>query len=347
MLVYKHEGDKDILGFTCDLCGYPSIKDVVPNKHGEFHYICPNCGHHMFELPEIKEEETKMVSTYTISNAAKRLNCSTATIQRAIHDGRFHDCFTEIGYRGHPAWMIPSDQVEEWVSKGGFTQPGKKINLTRMPANYAAMKKTVENAQKKINEELKDRGVVTGEEIRKIFDPEVGKEVPVLNFLSEADVNKIPDEFSKRAVRRVAKNVNEERRWVKVLDMQNEIKKIPGEVISETDLNGKPVAGRYPWGKSAHTERPDGDFDGDIPEASSESVRRLAERTLDIFNKPEAKPAPVVRTEGGFSITIPEEMIQEVVREQLRKAIADYETQLRAAMDILNVELKKLEEIIA
>ena len=170
MLVYKDGSDKkDILGFRCDLCDYFTLTDVIPNKHGEFHYICPKCKHHMKEVPETKEE-TKMVNTYTVSNAAKRLNCSIATIQRAITDGRFHDCFMESGYHGRPAWMIPSDQVEEWVTKGGFLQIGKKCE----------------------GEKNADVKSVAGrfpwgkdDQVRKVFDPTVGKDVPVLDLLGD------------------------------------------------------------------------------------------------------------------------------------------------------------------
>jgi len=312
MLVYK-DGDtqKDILGFRCDLCDNVTLMDVVPNKHGEFRYICPKCGHKMKELPETKEEETKMVNTYTISNAAKRLNCGRATVARAIYDGRFHDCFMEAGYNGRPAWMIPSDQVEEWVTKGGFTQPGKRI------------KKAPAEAAKK--------------EPRKVFDPEVGKEVPVLDLLG--DIKKEPEvpfdpAFAKRAVRRVAKP-QQNKKYTKVLDRSNEI-------ITERDANGKPIAGRYPWGGysklddasalsyadvSELLEKHDGDTDGD-----SSEIPPLQ---------------PVVRTDAGFTITFPTEMVEEMVQKQVKSELAGTVGQLRAALDMLDKELKRLEEAIA
>lgn len=335
MLVYK-DGDvqKDILGFRCDLCDCVTLTDVVPNKHGEFRYICPKCGHKMKELPETKEEETKMVNTYTISNAAKRLNCGRATIARAIYDGRFHDCFMEAGHNGRPAWMIPSDQVEEWVTKGGFVQPGKRI------------KKEPAEAAKK--------------EPRKVFDPEVGKEVPVLDLLG--DIKKEPEvpfdpAFAKRAVRRVAKP-QQNKKYTKVLDRSNEI-------ITERDANGKPIAGRYPW------EDTDGDSSGiAVPydpstfvsnalavEAAQRDINRTLEKELQKITTPnyrigdqrfETSPLqPVVRTDAGFTITFPTEMVEEMVQKQIKSELAGTVGQLRAALDMLDKELKKLEEAIA
>lgn len=305
MLVYK-DGDtqKDILGFRCDLCDNVTLMDVVPNKHGEFRYICPKCGHKMKELPENKEEETKMVNTYTISNAAKRLNCGRATVARAIYDGRFHDCFMEAGYNGRPAWMIPSDQVEEWVTKGGFVQMGKKIK--KAPA---------EAAQK---------------EPRKVFDPEVGKEVPVLDLLG--DIKKEPEvpfdpEFAKRAVRRVAKP-QQNKKYVKVLDRSN-------EVVTERDANGKPIAGRYPWG--GYTE---------LDDASALSYADVSELLEKHADRQESQNS-VVRTDAGFTITFPTEMVEEMVQKQVKSELAGTVGQLRAALDMLDKELKKLEEVIA
>lgn len=305
MLVYK-DGDtqKDILGFRCDLCDNVTLMDVVPNKHGEFRYICPKCGHKMKELPENKEEETKMVNTYTISNAAKRLNCGRATVARAIYDGRFHDCFMEAGYNGRPAWMIPSDQVEEWVTKGGFVQMGKKI------------KKTPAEAAKK--------------EPRKVFDPEVGKEVPVLDLLG--DIKKEPEvpfdpAFAKRAVRRVAKP-QQNKKYTKVLDRSNEI-------ITERDANGKPIAGRYPWG--GYTE---------LDDASALSYADVSELLEKHADRQESQNS-VVRTDAGFTITFPTEMVEEMVQKQVKSELAGTVGQLRAALDMLDKELKKLEEVIA
>lgn len=299
MLVYK-DGDvqKDILGFRCDLCDCVTLTDVVPNKHGEFRYICPKCGHKMKELPENKEEETKMVNTYTISNAAKRLNCGRATVARAIYDGRFHDCFLEAGYNGRPAWMIPSDQVEEWVTKGGFVQPGKRIKKAKEP--------------------------------RKVFDPEVGKEVPVLDLLG--DIEKEPEApfdpaFAKRAVRRVAKP-QQNKKYTKVLDRSK-------DVVTERDANGKPIAGRYPWGDT------DGDSSGiAVPYDPSTFVSNSLAVEIPQLQ-------PVVRTDSGFTITFPTEMVEEMVHKQVKSELAGPVGQLRAALDMLNKELKKLEEAIA
>ena len=323
MLVYKDDDtQKDILGFRCDLCDCVTLTDVVPNKHGEFRYICPKCGHKMKELPENKEEETKMVNTYTISNAAKRLNCGRATVARAIYDGRFHDCFMEAGYHGRPAWLIPSDQVEEWVTKGGFVQMGKKI------------KKAPAEAAKK--------------EPRKVFDPEVGKEVPVVDLLG--DIKKEPEAsfdpaFAKRAVRRVAKP-QQNKKYTKVLDRSN-------EVVTGRDANGKPIAGRYLWGDT------DGDWKpwplGDIYDTDQKALEQAqkeingsvlnADRNVLMTGNEQA--SPVVRTDAGFTITFPTEMVEEMVQKQVKSELAGTVGQLRAALDMLDKELKKLEEAIA
>lgn len=329
MLVYK-DGDtqKDILGFRCDLCDNVTLMDVVPNKHGEFRYICPKCGHKMKELPETKEEETKMVNTYTISNAAKRLNCGRATVARAIYDGRFHDCFMEAGYNGRPAWMIPSDQVEEWVTKGGFVQPGKKI------------KKAPAEAAKK--------------EPRKVFDPEVGKEVPVLDLLGDVEkepVSQFDPKFAKRVVRRVAKR-QQEKKYTKVLDRSN-------EVVTERDANGKLIAGRYPFGDTPMPGKfynapnvEDADWkpwpSGDIY-ATDQKVLEQAQKEINgsMLITEKEKASPVVRTDAGFTITFPTEMVEEMVQKQVKSELAGTVGQLRAALDMLDKELKKLEEVIA
>lgn len=342
MLVYKDGSDKkDILGFRCDLCDYFTLTDVIPNKHGEFHYICPKCKHHMKEVPETKEE-TKMVNTYTVSNAAKRLNCSVATIQRAITDGRFHDCFMEAGYHGRPAWMIPSDQVEEWVSKGGFLQAGKKISET---------KAAVAEPHSGRFPYGKD------DQVKKIFDPTIGQEVEVLDLLHDDKAKKeMLNEFEKRVVRRVNNKPKSEPKYVKVLDRTEDTSR------------------RYPWVDPAMTPTavPLGDTDGDtlianpvnhIPAAENDDVNHLEDtyrygafrdivdanvKAMRSIDKPfiPVDPGPVVRTDNGFSITFPAEMVESMVHDQIKKEFSEKVAQLRAALDLMNEELKKLEEAI-
>lgn len=341
MLVYKDGSDKkDILGFRCDLCDYFTLTDVIPNKHGEFHYICPKCKHHMKEVPETKEE-TKMVNTYTVSNAAKRLNCSVATIQRAITDGRFHDCFMEAGYHGRPAWMIPSDQVEEWVSKGGFLQAGKKIGET------------------KVDQEPPHSGRFPwgkDEQVKKIFDPTIGKEVEVLDLLHDDKAKKeMLNEFEKRVVRRVNNKQKSEPKYVKVLDRTEDI-----------------VDKRHPWIDPAMTQTAvpiGGDTDGDAQiftpdnfpweeaaEANRAAIRSIEESLnrkmvdempfIPVKPTPEEMVSPVVRTDDGFRITFPTEMVENLVHDQIKKELSEKVAQLRAALDLMNEELKKLEEAI-
>lgn len=298
MLVYKNGEGKDILGFICDMCTVFTSMDVIPNEHGEFRYICPKCGHRMKELNGTKEEETKMVNTYTVGNAAKRLNCSTSTVARAIQDGRFHDCFMEAGYHGRPAWMIPSDQVEEWVTRGGFIQPAKKGGS----GGFIPQKELKDKLRNNTPDEKYDP-------VRMIFDPEVQKEVPVLNFLSEEDLkpvdspdnsSKKEDEFMKRAVKRVAKDK-------------------------------KPVKAEQP--------KPNGDTDGNFdrifdPFCSSQFAA---------LSEP-LKTSPVVRTDNGFSITIPSEMVEDAVRKQLQSEVMEAVCNLRMAFNTLNEEMKKLQD---
>ena len=341
MLVYKdRDSKKDILGFQCDRCDYTTLTDVIPNDHGEFRYICPKCGYKMNDRPVEKEEETKMVNSYTVSNAAKRLNCSVSTINRAIRDGRFHDCYTEAGYLGKPAWMIPSEQVEYWVSNGGFLQSGKKIKEAPTKAEMDTFKKSVGKL-----------GQTQKENTRTVFDPEVGKYVPVLDLLGDVkeEVKPVSNEFEKRAIRRVAKD----KKYVKVLDRAKDI-------VSVRDANGKPIAGRYPWEDTARTpaEVPLGDTDGDVSmDPDSNVVNQMmldaAQKEIDeklkqsAYHLPDMKPAPVVRTDGGFSITIPTEIIEDMVQKQIKSELASTVSQLRTAFDLLNEELKKLEEAIA
>ena len=318
MLVHTNGDSEDILGFICDMCTTFTSMDVIPNEHGEFRYICPKCGHKMKETleTETNEEEEKMVNAYTVSNAAKRLNCSQATVARAIQDGRFHDCFMEAGYHGRPAWMIPSDQVEEWVSKGGFLQTtSPKSKFTSRSQVRAALEKAREeaaNKQKKAN--------VTGETIvkrdenaRTVFDPEIGKDVPVLDLLSEEDRKPVLEpsparpmnEFEKRVVHRVAGQ-----KYVKVLDRTTK------EKLEEVKMENV---------------------------RNKEILKNFAEETPFL----PVSPGPVVRTDNGFAITFPTELINDMVQKQLKGEISGRLAQLRAAFDQMNEELKKLEEVIA
>lgn len=173
MLVRK-SGFNDILGFICDMCTNFTSTDVIPNEHGEFRYICPRCGHHMKEIATEKKEEKPMVNSYTVENAASRLGVSKSTIIRGIFDGRFSNCFQAAGYNGRPAWMIPSDQVEEWVTKGGFLQSPNNNKFDKQSIANARRARAASQNSKKPNE-------------RTVYDPETKKEVPVVNLLTEAD----------------------------------------------------------------------------------------------------------------------------------------------------------------
>ena len=340
MLVYKDGSDKkDILGFRCDLCDYFTLTDVIPNKHGEFHYIRPKCKHHMKEVPETKEE-TKMVNTYTVSNAAKRLNCSVATIQRAITDGRFHDCFMEAGYHGRPAWMIPSDQVEEWVSKGGFLQAGKKISETKADPQPPHSGRFPWG---------KD------DQVQKIFDPTVGKDVPVVDLLG--DKKKELNEFEKRVVRRVNNKPKPEPKYVKVLDRTVPVvRKYPWEDpamkptavwLGDTDGDAQIM---NPFDRSLIDENKDvGHLEDTYQYGALRDVVEANVKAMQSIEKPfiPVDPGPVVRTDNGFSITFPTEMIESMVHDQIKKELSEKVAQLRAAFDLMNEELKKMEEAIA
>ena len=363
MLVYK-DGDtqKDILGFQCDRCNHTTLTSVIPNDHGEFRYTCPKCGYKMNDKPAEKEEEIKMTNAYTVSNAAKRLNCSTQTIVRGIYDGRFHDCFTEVGHTGRPAWMIPSDQVEAWVTNGGFllSKRHKDEFMSRSQVR-AALEKAKEEAASKVKNKnnqdemklaafdifQKNTNVTEGtvakrdangkpiagrfpwgkdESVRTVFDPETGKDVPVLDLLSEEDKKPIPEpvpskpmnEFEKRAVRRVAKSPTE-KKYIKVLDR--------------------------------------GDTDGDdaLFKANPEETKEVLKKMQDSINREivarppfiPVDPSPVVRKDGGFSITIPTDLIEDMVYKQLKSELADAVGQMRVALALANETMKKLEEAIA
>lgn len=353
MLVYKDGDTKEILGFQCDRCDHTTLTSVIPNDHGEFRYICPKCGYHMHELTETTEEEAKMVNTYTVSNAAKRLNCSTATVSRAIQDGRFHDCFMEAGYHGRPAWMIPSDQVEEWVTRGGFLQStSPKNKFTSRSQVRAALEKAKEEAA---NKQKKAWG--KDENVRMVFDPEVGKNVPVLDLLSEEDRKPIPEpkpanqlsEFDKRVVRRVAGQ-----KYVKVLDRTTKEKL---EEIKMENVRNKEILKNFAEkveARKAELKAEEEKFNENVKKGlyTPSAAPNFKPEEMNVVNR-DSQPidippvSPVVRTKGGFSITIPTEMIEDMVQKQLKSEIAGAVNQLRTAFDLLNEELKKLEEAIA
>ena len=351
MLVYKDGDTKEILGFQCDRCDHTTLTSVIPNDHGEFRYICPKCGYKMKEAleTETKEEETKMVNTYTVSNAAKRLNCSTATVSRAIQDGRFHDCFMEAGYHGRPAWMIPSDQVEEWVTRGGFLQStSPKSKFTSRSQVRAALEKAKEEAANK-----QKKAWDKGKNVRTVFDPEVGKNVPVLDLLSDEDRKPIPEpkpanqmsEFDKRVVRRVAGQ-----KYVKVLDRTTKEKL---EEIKMENVRNKEILKNFAEeveARKAELKAEEEKFKENLKKGLY--APNFKPEEMNIVNR-DSQPidilpvSPVVRTNGGFSITIPTEMIEDMVQKQLKSEIAGAVNQLRTAFDLLNEELKKLEEAIA
>ena len=92
-------------------------------------------------------------------------------------------------------------------------------------------------------------------------------------------------------------------------------------------------------GKAVNEILHSGDTDGDVVDFE------LIDRKYEPFIP--AIPGPVVRTDSGFSITIPTEIVEEMVQKQIRQEISGTVNQLRTAFDLLNEALKKLEEAIA
>ena len=308
-----------------------------------------------------------MVNTYTVSNAAKRLNCSTATVSRAIQDGRFHDCFMEAGYHGRPAWMIPSDQVEEWVTRGGFLQSTSlKSKFTSRSQVRAALEKAKEEAANK-----QKKAWIKDENARTVFDPEVGKDVPVMDFLSEEDKKPVPEpaparpmnEFEKRAVRRVAgqkyvkvldRTTKEKLEEIKMENVRNKevLKNFAEEGRSREDINRDFYAKAE--ARKAELKAEEEKFNENVKKGlyAPSAAPNFKPEEMNVVNR-DSQPidilpvSPVVRTNGGFSITFPTEMIEDMVQKQLKSEIAGAVNQLRTAFDLLNEELKKLEEAIA
>lgn len=130
----------------CDRCDefFEPGGMTVSSKGGKtvYHYICPYCGYHgvdehMTDEPK-KEEEIDMSNYYTVVNAASRLNCNRQTVLRAIKDGTFTDAIRDYSIPGHPAWMVPSEQVEWWKDHGGILKR-RSIKTGQMAGGVAKM----------------------------------------------------------------------------------------------------------------------------------------------------------------------------------------------------------------
>jgi len=150
-----------------------------------YHYVCPECGYHGTD--EIihegqNKEEIDMNNYYTIANAASRLNVSRNTVNRAIHNGIFTDVELDRSTPGAPAYMIPSNQVEYYVSHGGIlkrrsSKTGQKSAAeakrdenhpyydSLSSAVVRAQEAAVKEAQDAVNKELEKRGTVTYTEV--------------------------------------------------------------------------------------------------------------------------------------------------------------------------------------
>lgn len=57
---------------------------------------------------------------YTVANAAKRIGCAGNTVLNRIHDGTFKDVILDTSIRGTPAYMINSEEVEEYIRTGQY-----------------------------------------------------------------------------------------------------------------------------------------------------------------------------------------------------------------------------------
>lgn len=146
----------------CDKCDtyFRRASTATTTKDGKTvqNYICPHCGYHGTDViydEGSNKEEKDMMNYYTVANAASRLNCSPASIMRAIHDGTFSDVTRDSTFPGTPAYMIPSNQVEWWVERGGILKRRrrKKQETTVEPVVYPQLQKMQDELNKKLNEQ--------------------------------------------------------------------------------------------------------------------------------------------------------------------------------------------------
>ena len=298
-----------------------------------------------------------MVNAYTTDNAAKRLNCSRNTILRAIYDGRFHDCFKETGLRGHPAWMIPSDQVESWVTNGGFLQPktGSDRFMSRNQVKaalekareevgtgtvladelYAAFKKNTDGILPEgsvVTKRDENGKAVAGrypivhpneiEPPRTIFDPEVGKEVPVLNLLGDRNVDAYAEDIldNKRMIEAVQDRMNEH-----FAQMPEDVGKFANQMTADDEFAKRAVkrVAKPKWTK-------------------------VYERIEKQKEERDMKESTAVLTDNGdISVTIPKDIISDILASRMKASIEVRISSLRKAINMMNEELKALEEAIA
>lgn len=173
-MIMATEDSKGTGWIQCDRCDtyFRPMGMTSDTRDGKtiYHYICPECGYHGTDeiLHEGQnKEEIDMSNYYTVSNAASRLNVCRNTILRAIHSGLFTDTIRDTSFPGAPAYMIPSNQVEYFVSNGGILQiksrktkqkPSPVVPKPEKKENFA---EKLEKAQEKLNQELKDRGTLS------------------------------------------------------------------------------------------------------------------------------------------------------------------------------------------
>lgn len=177
-MIMATEDSKGTGWIQCDRCDAyfrpMGMKSDIKDGKTIYHYVCPECGYHGTD--EIihegqKEEEIDMSNYYTVGNAASRLNVCRNTILRAIHNGLFTDTIRDTSYPGAPAYMIPSNQVEYYVSNGGILQiksrktKQKPSPVVPKPDNKKKtvkeeLAKKIEEAQEKINQELKEASML-------------------------------------------------------------------------------------------------------------------------------------------------------------------------------------------
>ena len=204
----------------CDRCG--ANFEVPVGKYGRYtHYICPECGYHGKDevTDETNEEGINMENYYTAQNTASRLNCSIATVRRAIHDGTFTDVIQDLSCQGTPAYMIPSVQVEWWKDHGGILKRKSRRTGQEAGALKLVKKDELPNAierikelNEKLNEKLDSTGNLTMNEVRGYLGlnpvPETGGWDPMPEhggkILIEIDASTIQKSVSDQFRRQIA-----------------------------------------------------------------------------------------------------------------------------------------------
>lgn len=98
-----------------------------------------------------------MDNYYTVANAASRMNCSPNLIRKMVKDGRFTDAVDMAGYQGRPALMIPSDQVEAYVSNGNFKKHKSRNNVTAVKINKPVVQEETPDVEPKKQNKISSR----------------------------------------------------------------------------------------------------------------------------------------------------------------------------------------------